>query len=184
MKKLCMIYGNCQHTHLQNFLEQTDFINYFNLVKVKDVYLKDKSYLDDDTLSKIDLFIYQHVSSTFDPFFCTDHICSKLRSDCIRISIPNFWLSAYFPQHSQNPVIRPNRKYSISPSGIFPYGDKNINSLLLANIRTENIIKIVSDPDFYDEKTITDNLTKTFNDLNQREKLNKVDIPSVPYLKN
>ncbi|EEZ0542025.1 acetyltransferase, partial [Escherichia coli] len=54
MKKLCMIYGNCQHTHLQNFLEQTDFINYFNLVKVKDVYLKDKSYLDDDTLSKID----------------------------------------------------------------------------------------------------------------------------------
>ncbi|STP17767.1 putative capsule O-acetyl transferase [Escherichia coli] len=68
MKKLCMIYGNCQHTHLQNFLEQTDFINYFNLVKVKDVYLKDKSYLDDDTLSKIDLFIYQHVSSAFDPF--------------------------------------------------------------------------------------------------------------------
>lgn len=179
-----MIYGNCQHTHLQNFLEQTDFINYFNLVKVKDVYLKDKSYLDDDTLSKIDLFIYQHVSPAFDPFFCTDHICSKLRPDCIRISIPNFWLSAYFPQHAKNPVIRPNRKYSIAPSGLFPYGDNNINSLLSANVRTENIIKIVSDPDFYDEKTITDNLTKTLNDLNQRENLNKVDIPSVPYLKN
>ncbi|WP_407237782.1 hypothetical protein [Escherichia coli] len=31
---------------------------------------------------------------------------------------------------------------------------------------------------------MTDNLTKTLNDLNQRENLNKVDIPSVPYLKN
>ncbi len=90
MKKKCMIYGNCQHTHLEHFLEQSEFAKYFELVKVKDVYVRDKTFLDDATLSSLDCFIYQHVSAEFDPFFCTDTICSKLHPDCIRIAIPNF----------------------------------------------------------------------------------------------
>lgn len=69
MKKKCMIYGNCQHTHLEHFLEQTAFTKYFDLIKVKDVYVKDKTFLDDDTLHSLDCFIFQHISHEFDPFF-------------------------------------------------------------------------------------------------------------------
>ncbi|OUO50784.1 acetyltransferase [Desulfovibrio sp. An276] len=183
MKKKCMIYGNCQHTHLEHFLEKSEFVKYFELIKIKDVYIKDKTYLDDNTLKSLDCFIYQHISHDFDPFFCTDSICSKLRSDCIRISIPNFWLSAYFPQHIYNPVIRPNKKYSIAPSGIFPYGDENINKLLSAGISNDNIVKILSDPDFYDYKTVISNVEKTLSTLEEREKQFLIDIPSVYWIR-
>ncbi len=183
MKKKCMIYGNCQHTHLEQFMEHSDFSKYFELIKVKDVYARDKTFLDDATLTSLDCFIYQHISSEFDPFFCTDTICSKLRPDCIRIAIPNFWLSAYFPQHTKHSVIRPNKKYSIAPSGIFPYGDANINALLAAGLREDNIVKILADPDFYDPETIITNAEKTLSALESREKTFSIDIPSVPWLR-
>ncbi|MCW9717786.1 WcbI family polysaccharide biosynthesis putative acetyltransferase [Avibacterium sp. 21-599] len=181
MKK-CMIYGNCQHTHLEHFLEKSIFSKYFKIIKVKDVYVRDKSFLDDDTLSSLDCFIYQHVSENFDSFFSTDAICKKLRADCIKISIPNFWLSTYFPQNIVHPVVRPNKKYSISPSGIFPYGDKNINDLLTIGTKKENIIKILSDYDFYNKNEIIRNMENTFSTLNEREKQFNIDIPSVPWL--
>ena len=72
MKKKCMIYGNSQHTQLEHFLEQSAFSKYFELVKVKDVFVRDKTFLDDKTLNSLDCFIYQHISAEFDPFFCTD----------------------------------------------------------------------------------------------------------------
>ena len=184
MKKKCMIYGNCQHTHLEHFLEKSEFIKYFELVKIKDVYVRDKTFLDDATLTSLDCFIYQHVSAEFDNFFCTDTICSKLRPDCIRIAIPNFWLSAYFPQHIYHPVVRPNRKYSISPSGIFPYGDKNINTLLTAGVRENDIVKLLSDPDYYDKNAVRANTEKSFSALEAREKDFCIDIPSVPWLRS
>ena len=183
MKKKCMIYGNSQHTQLELFLEQSAFSKYFELVKVKDVFVRDKTFLDDKTLNSLDCFIYQHISAEFDPFFCTDTICSKLRPDCIRIAIPNFWLSAYFPQHIYHPVVRPNKKYSISPSGIFPYGDANINALLIAGIKEDNIIKILLDPDYYDKNIIYTNMEKNFSALESREKQFSIDIPSVPWLR-
>lgn len=184
MKKKCMIYGNCQHTHLEHFLEQSEFAKYFELVKVKDVYVRDKTFLDDATLSSLDCFIYQHVSAEFDPFFCTDTICSKLHPDCIRIAIPNFWLSAYFLQHIYHPVVRPNRKYSISPSGIFPYGDANINALLTAGVKEDNIVKLLSDPDYYDKNAVRANAEKSFSALEAREKEFCIDIPSVSWLRS
>lgn len=183
MKKKCMIYGNCQHTHLEHFLEQTAFTKYFDLIKVKDVYVKDKTFLDDDTLHSLDCFIFQHISHEFDPFFNSDNICSKLRDDCIRIAIPNFWLSAYFPQNTRHCIVRPNKKYSIAPSGLFPYGDININNLLIAGISERNIIEILKDPDFYDEKTVFSNMERTLATLESREKDFQIDIPSVPWIR-
>lgn len=184
MKKKCMIYGNCQHTHLEHFLEQSEFVKYFDMVKVKDVYARDKTFLDDATLLTLDCFIYQHVSAEFDSFFSTDAICDKLRPDCIRIAIPNFWLSVYYPQHIYHPVVRPNRKYSISPSGIFPYGDANINALLVSGVQEASIIKLLSDPDYYDKNAILTNSEKSFSSLESREKEFRVDIPSVAWLRS
>lgn len=67
--KTAMIYGNCQHTHLERLLSQTDLTKSIKFHSVKDVYCKDRKFLDFETLQTLDAFIYQHVSTSFDPFF-------------------------------------------------------------------------------------------------------------------
>lgn len=182
MKKNVLIYGNCQHTHLERMLSLTpEFTKFYNFVKVKDVYCRDKTNLDDETLSKVDLFLYQHVSENFDPYFCTDSIIARLKTGCEKICIPNFWFSGYFPQQTKNPIYRENKKYSIAPSGIFPYGDRFIIESLKRFDNKKEIFDYLCS-DFLTKEEIERNIKESIRELKRREMEFQVDIPSSQYI--
>lgn len=184
MKKKILIYGNCQHTHLERFLAETKLTQYFDILRVKDVYRKDKTGLTEEDLKKVDLFVHQHVSREFDPYFCSDNIKSLLKPTAETICIPNFWFSGYHEQQAKNPILRRNPKYSISPSGIFAYGDKYIVAALRANKSKAEIISGLSDPNFIDSSLIEQNLKSNFDEIKRREEEFKVDIPSLTFIKS
>lgn len=164
-----MIYGNCQHTHLERLLLKTDVTKAVEFLSVKDVYCKDKKFLDSSSLQSLDYFIYQHVSANFDPFFSTDNLIKELKSSCTKICIPNFWCGCLWPSYIKNPVIRPNPKYSISTSGLFPYGDKEVIRLLQDGYSKKEIIDILSDPEFYSLDYLELNLEQNLQVLRDRE---------------
>lgn len=184
MKKKALIYGNCQHTHLERMLGLSKFKDYFDFVSVPDVYCKSKTNLDDETLASVDLFIYQHVSRNFDPFFCTDSIIERLGSKAELICIPNFWFSGYHPQNTKNPIKRRNSKFSISPSGIFPYGDKYIIEALQNDKSIQTIKRELSSPDFISQNDIEQNIMSSIDNLRDREKLFGVTIKSTDFILN
>ena len=181
MKGNAIIYGNCQHTHLERFLRNSHFCDYFNILSVKDVYCKDKSLLDNDNLSKLDIFIYQHVSKEFDDFFCTDRLLSLLKPTCIKICIPNFWFTGYWPNYIKNPVIRRCQKFSISPSGLFPYGDNKVIELLQKGYSANNILQVLSEDNLVSDTEIKKCLSENYTSMKQREEKFDVKYSSAEY---
>ena len=183
MKKKILIYGNCQHTHLERFLAETKLTQYFEILQVKDVYRKDKTGLTEKDLQNVDLFVHQHISKEFDPYFCSDNIKSLLKPTAQTICIPNFWFGGYHIQQTKNPIIRRNTKYSISPSGIFAYGDKFIIEALRKNKSKSEIINSLRSADFVSIDEVMKNLEQNFAEIQRREDLFKVDIPSLKFIK-
>ena len=184
LKDRALVYGNCQHTHLERMLTKTSFNERFNFIRVKDVYCKDRTFLDPDTLSSLKVFIYQHVSRDFDPFFSTDNILKFLSPNCIKICIPNFWFSGFWPSYIKNPVIRRNSKYSISPSGLFPYGDSEIINLLQKGLSTKEIISTLAAPDFYNINYLNDVIQKNISSMSEREELFDVQFKCADFIRN
>lgn len=183
MKKKILVYGNCQHTHIERFLAETKLTQYFEILRVKDVYCKDKTGLTEKDLQKVDLFVHQHVSKEFDPYFCSDNIKSLLKPTAQTICIPNFWFGGYHIQQAKNPIVRRNSKYSISPSGIFAYGDKFIVKALRENKSKSEIIDSLCSTDFVSTNEVMKNLEQNFAEIQRREDLFKVDIPSLKFIK-
>lgn len=117
-------------------------------------------------------------------FFATDNLINQLGSSCQKICIPNFWCGGLWPSYTKNPVIRPNAKYSISPSGLFPYGDKEVIRLLQDGYSKTEIIDILSDPDYYTFEFLELNFEQTLQSLRDREWEFDVTFSCADYIQN
>lgn len=182
--KKCVIFGNCQHSQLEKYLEKTNFIKYYNILQTYDCYCKNIQNLDKKTLSSLDIFIYQHVSEDFDTYFSSNNILKMLPEYCVKICIPNFYFSGYFPQNSKSLFERKNKSYSISPTGLMVYGDKNIDSLLSNNNDYDTIYSKISNITYYDKQIITDNLSSSIKELRKREKNYNVIFSAADWIEN
>jgi tetratricopeptide (TPR) repeat protein len=168
MKKICIIYANCQNKLIGEYLNQSSVFNQEYQIHRFPVHLlmEQQSTVPTELLQQAKLFIYQPVKTTHGDR-ASDFILQQLPDDCRCISFPSLYFGGYFPQYCKNPVnkiIKPNH-----PFGIFPYGDKNIISLLAENKSETEIIEILSNPDFYSAEYLLANLHNTLAELERRE---------------
>lgn len=181
MKK-CLLFGNCQIRLLRRYLLKTNFTKYYEIIPTIPVQIKDAKNLDHETLSSVDLIIYQNVSDTFGHDFSSAAILSHLKPSCEKILFPSMFFNVYWPQYCKQVVVRPVKKLSISPAGLFPYGDSNIIRLMQSGVSLENIITQLSDEDFYSESEVFNSLNNAFASLKKREQEQHVDITVSKYI--
>ncbi|MDF2054912.1 WcbI family polysaccharide biosynthesis putative acetyltransferase [Priestia megaterium] len=160
MKKICIVYGNCQITPIREYLmSSSSFNSIYTMIEVPPVHLcnretgLEKQYMDN--LSKCDLFIYQPVGETFSYYLSTNYILSKLPDSCICISFPISYFTGYHPQDVRGKII--------------PYADKNIIKLLNEGKSKDEIISILSDDNFYSFQQVKTNLDETLQELKRRD---------------
>lgn len=168
MKKICIVYANCQNKMIGEYLNQSSAFNQEYQIHRIPIHLliEQKSTIPTELLQQAKLFIYQPVTAAHGDR-ASDFILQQLPDDCRCISFPSLYFEGYFPQQCKNPVhkrIKPNH-----PFGIFPYGDKNIISLLAENKTEAEIIEILSNPDFYSAEYLLANLHNTLAELERRE---------------
>ncbi|WP_129709822.1 WcbI family polysaccharide biosynthesis putative acetyltransferase [Priestia megaterium] len=160
MKKICIVYGNCQTRPIREYLMSSKSFNaIYTIVNIPPVHLcnrktgLDQQYLD--TLSKCDLFIYQPVSEAFSYLLSSNYILSKLPDKCISIKFPISYFTGYHPQYTGGKNI--------------PYADKNIISLLKLGKSKQEIISILSADNFYTFHEVKANLDATLQELKRRD---------------
>ena len=177
-----MIYGNCQKGLLHNYLTKTDFSKYFQIIYTFPVQCKNNKNLSYEVLSSLDLIIYQNVSNTFGYEFSSEYILSLLKPTCEKILFPSLYFNAYWPQHISQPVKCKLSDIGTTLGGLFPYGDNNIINLMKSGMSLENIIKTLSDENFYSEKDVMSIVDASFNELKKREYESNVDIKASEYI--
>ncbi len=167
MKKTCIIYANCQGRLLENYLSKSFTFNQQYSIKRFPVHIlmAQGTTAPSQVLKQADLFIYQEVKEIHG-IHSSKHLLQKLPANCQRISFPSMYFTGYFPQYCKNPV---NKAYPNYPAGIIPHGDSNIISMLNQGKSRSEIIKSISDPDFYTQEFLLNNLQNTLAELIQRE---------------
>jgi|GEM_PF-2519028 len=168
MKKICIIYANCQGALLTKYLTTSASFNREYQIKRFPIHvlMQKKTSIPSHLLERAKLFIYQPVKEIHGEL-CSELILNKLPSDCLRISFPSLYFSGYSPQSCKNPVnkvIKPNY-----PTGLMAQGDTNIISMLESGNTTAQIIKSLSDPDFYSQEFLLSHLNETLAELARRE---------------
>ena len=181
MKQLCIIYANCQNRLIATYLQRSHYFNQKYIIRRFPVHLliaRNKN-IPDRELQQAKLFIYQPVKDIHGKH-STNYIISKLPKDCRLISFPSLYFLGYFPQFCKNPVnhiIEPNHC-----AGVIPHGDTNIISMLERGKSTPEIIRELSNPDFYTSEFLQSNLNKTLAELRKREL--QLDVKISDFIKN
>lgn len=174
MKK-AMVLGNCQSPQLARVLTATNFAKHYEIVSTFPVQWKNPHNMDNETLYSLDLFIHQPISDVFGKEFSSDYCKQQLKPSCVVMTIPSLFFSAYFPQHTHNPVIR-RTSINTMPSGIMPHGDSNCIKMLIDDIPIHKIVDTIIDPDFYDKNYLLLHVDNTYQELKKRELRDKIDI--------
>ena len=168
MKKICIIYANCQNELLAEYLLKSPSFNQEYTIKRFPVHvlIQNQTAVPEHLLKQAKLFIYQPVKAVHGRL-SSQFVLNKLPSDCRCISFAPLYFTGYFPHNGKNPVnkiIRP--KY---PSGLIPQGDANIISMLEEGKNTTEIIESLSNPDFYSREFLLAHLDETLAELARRE---------------
>lgn len=101
-------------------------------------------------------------------------VIEKYYAGCRRISIPFYY---FFGQHMQ--ATRNTNPYEVQtkpPYYLYFRGDSEINRLAEAGVPTEEIMERVSDPAYWTEKEIRENLQKEIHKVKILDKLSSVKI--------
>jgi len=177
MKKVCLIYANCQNKLIAEYLHRSAVFCREYIVHCFPVHnlIEQQSTIPEELLKQTDLFIYQPVKDHHGDL-SSQSILNKLSPSCQKISFPSLYFQGYFPQYCKNPhnhVIKPNYPY-----GIIPHGDANIISLLAEGKTADQIVDILSDTDFYTPEFLLNNIDHTLKELAQRESSLSVKVSS------
>ena len=182
---IAIIYGNCQTEIIQRyFAESQEFISKYIIINIPRVCQEDHAVWKDMIESKIfsfcDLFIYQIVleNNRFGSIRSTSNILKLLQKDCIKVSIPNIYFDGYFPQIEKNPY---NILEDVQEDGLFKWGDKFVNKLLLAGTDENHIIGKILDEDFLSDEEVQRCVKASFENLQKREE--RTDIKISDYVK-
>jgi len=98
MKKLCLIYANCQGRSVNTFLQRSGAFLERYQVEVVENYsvITTGGGIPFDVLKRTDLFIYQPVSAQHG-IYATDNLKKYLPTECVTISFPYIYNDALWP---------------------------------------------------------------------------------------
>lgn len=181
-KKLAAFLGNCQISRIIKFLKGSpSFSNHYLIVKlplIQNLSAWEKALGPREKLIKeLDLFISQPVSveNRFSPKWSTDSMRALLNDHCEVVIIPNLHFRGYAPQvgHSAGYI---NRRKTYADgiqydAPIFPWGDKFIDALCEMNLRENEIVERLLNPDFLTEEEVVSNARDSLAELKRREEL-------------
>lgn len=145
-KKIIMLYGNCFVTNIKNrLLEIKDFNEKYFLLFIPASYqfLPYEIYeIPDKFLKACDVFIYQRLDNVFGKKLSSNYIISKLKSTCLKLSVPKFYFNIYFPQCSTTSICDIANIYAY---GTHPYFiDRNIELLYSESKSLDEIISVLN----------------------------------------
>ncbi len=168
MKKVCIIYSNCQNRLLAKYLHKSKEFNQKYTIKRYRAHLlmRKGATIPDKVLKQAELFIYQPVKNIHG-ISSSEYLLSRLSRNCQCISFPSIYFTGYFPQYCRNPV--PQTSNINYPGGIIPHGDANIITMLKQGFKEKEIITKLCDPNFYSQKFLLLNLQQTLEELARRE---------------
>lgn len=182
---IAIIYGNCQTEIIQRyFAESENIISNYIIINIPRVCQENETIwsqiIESGIFSFCDLFIYQIVldNNRFGSMRSTSNILKLLNQDCVKVSIPNIYFDGYFPQIEKN---RYNILEDVQEDGLFKWGDKFVNQLLLDGTDLHDIIDKILDEDFLSEKEIERCVENSFENLLLREE--RTDIKISDYVK-
>ena len=168
MKKLCIVYANCQNELIANYLTKSDEFNREYFIKTIPIHrlIRKQTTIPNRILKQAQLFIYQPVKNVHGDR-STEYLLGKLSADCQHISFPPLYFTGCFPQFCRNPNKRAIE--SLYPYGIIPQGDANIISMLEQNIGIDKIINHLNSDSFYQRQYLENNVNKGLRELARRE---------------
>jgi hypothetical protein len=174
-KKVAAVFGNCQAEFIAKAMSaSSEFINDNMLFLFPAVQSFGKEEISQgirrEIMQQFDVFVYQHVAqgSRYGQL-ATEILVDKLREDCVKLSYPNMYFKAYFPQHRA-----PNLKSALigskyNPQGVVPYGDFAMDERIENGLSVEQIIKELTADNLYDEQVLAEELEATCQELSKRE---------------
>jgi hypothetical protein len=179
MSKNFTVIGNCQSDSLVKFLEcNTNFINKFKYIFVKNIHLMNEKDLDDmysNILPLLDLVIIQPISENYknNYKYSTKSILSNINSSCISILIPSLYFDFYYPFltyiYDQN-----NQGWKLGTP--YDYHDKNIIKLYIDNkdnidikLLLEKYNEVFNNSNIFNDMYFNKSLAKNINNLKERE---------------
>ncbi len=186
-KKIAVIYGNCQTGYYDKlFTMCKPFYTEYVIVETGkvceyiendywDILLHDRVFWE-----SVDLFIYQTVEKTnrFSPLVASDNIIKLLRSDCKKVNILNLFFDGYFPQLTKSTS---QLLCQAHQSGLFPFGDRYIGTLLEQGRTVAEILSIIKKDDFIPPIEIREKVELSLKEMEKREE--SADVKIVDYLK-
>jgi Polysaccharide biosynthesis enzyme WcbI len=106
MRKICVIYANCQGRAINTFLQKHDLFNenYENHLFENYHVIENGLSLPFDLLKKADLFIYQPLKNKHGQY-ATDTIKNYLPAVCKKISFPYIYNDALWPLYEEDDKI-------------------------------------------------------------------------------
>lgn len=176
IKKKFSIYGNCQPEHITCFLlTNKNFRKYYEYIEPvgRLVHIMNNDDIKNyyRTLSKISLLIVQPISDTYNNnhLFGTTSLLNYIKSyDVTVIMIPNLYFSGYSPHvrlisYKNNFLLHPMPIHDINFLKIYKDNNRNREKII------DEYIRIINDPNFYNQKYFEEQVNKSLTELESRE---------------
>jgi hypothetical protein len=180
-KKLGLIYANCQRDLIKSHLElSSEFMANYELGNLPYHFkaIQTNFVIPEEMLAQTGLFIYQPIASKYGQQ-STENIISRLPADCQNISLPYIYFKGYHPQFTKLKSDNLQQRFINDGSNL---GDINIISLVKQGYSNEEIIKLISDENFYTSESLQQNLNNTLQQLSEREL--STDIKIADFIRN
>lgn len=179
-RRIAIVYGNCQTELIQRFLTESDeFISAYIIINIPRVCQEDDEIWDmiyeSNIFSFCDLLIYQAVSDNnkFGITRSTSNLLKNMSKGCIKVSIPNIYFDGYFPQIQKNKY---NVLEDVQEDGLFKWGDKYVDQLIISGLDKRQILDTIFDDTFLADKDIAESIDNAFDNLEKRELFNDIKI--------
>lgn len=181
IKKIAVVYGNCQSMYLSALLQRTKLSEEYifcMLPWIQNIVDEKVSGFDSRYMSKISLFVYQiaKLDNAFGENLSTDLILPLLNENCIKVSVPFVYFNAYFPQYIKNKRNDDTRR----GKGHVPYGDKLIQEYLENGYGIQKTAILLGKEDLYTKEQVLENYEITIKELEKREE--QCDVKILDYL--
>ena len=174
-KKCTILYGNCQMRPLSSCLRHNRSFNRdYLIIKIPPFFEynspKEKELFEEGFWNLCDLLISQRVKNEnkISPRLSTECVEKRLRKDAQIIWIPNIYFNGYFPQLCANGH---NVYLNDGDEGLFPIGDKYIDTLEEDGLSTQEILERISNPNFFNSEEIIGRCEHSLKELKKREEL-------------
>ena len=177
---IAIIYGNCQTEIIQRFLAESEgLISKYIIINIPRVCQEDETIwntiIESGIFSFCSLLIYQIVldNNRYGKSRSTSNITNLLNENCITVSIPNIYFDGYFPQIEKNTH---NILEDVQEDGLFKWGDKFVNKLLLEGKPQNQIIAAVFDEEYLSGEVIQKCVNDSLENLQKREERTDIKI--------